>query len=109
MIAKLPMPAAVTSSLRRVSPFLIMRASSSSLPVAVNLIPFLEPFALQLHEFIVLRHPHLDDVRIEALGIERCPLQRGQVADLTDHRRLTLFREAPVEKKLRGIGMRGGF
>src|SRR6478735_5709130 len=108
MIAKLPMPAAVASSLRRVSPFLIMRASSSSLPVAVNLIPFHEPFALQLHELIVFRHPHLHDVRIEALGVERRFLQRSEVADLADHRGLAFFREAPVQKKLRGIGMRGG-
>src|SRR4051812_40314184 len=96
MIAKLPTPAADARSSRRVSPFLIMRVSSLS--ITVNLVPFVKPFALQLHELIVFRHPHLHDLRVEALRIERRFLERGQVADLADHRRLALFREAPVEK-----------
>src|SRR3954469_8912729 len=109
MIAKLPMPAAVASRLRRVSPFRFMLPPSlrASLPVAVNLVPFVKPFPLQLHELIVLRHPDFHDVWIEALGVERRFLERGQVADLADHRGLPLFGEAPVEEKLRGIGMRG--
>src|SRR4029077_21005409 len=76
------------------------RPGHESLPVAVNPVPLLEPFALQLYELIVVRHPYFHDLRVEAFRIERRDFQRGEIADLTDHHRLTFLRKAPVEEQL---------
>src|SRR5438552_17344566 len=108
MMAKLPMPAADARSLRRVSPLLLTSPSLVLLPIAINLVPLVEPFALQLHELLIVRYPHLDDLRIEAFRIERRFLQRCEIADIADHHRLAFFREAPVEEQPGGVRMRGG-
>src|SRR5215212_6584854 len=66
-----------------------------SLPVPVGLVPLVKPTLLQLHELIVLRHPHLHLGGVETLRIERRLLERGQVADLLNHHRLPFLGEAP--------------
>src|SRR4051812_13911329 len=79
------------------------------LSVSVNLVPLVEPFALQLHELLVVRHPHFNDRGIETFRIKRRYFQRCEIADLADHHRLPLLGEAPVEEEPRGIGVGGGF
>src|SRR5262245_37833481 len=78
------------------------RRDQFRLPVAVGLVPFLQPVLLQAHELLIGRHPDLDDVWVEALRIEWRFLERGQRAQLLDHEDLSLVREAPVEKELGG-------
>ena len=70
--------------------------------------PIRQPRPVQLHVLVELRQPDLDDLGIEAFGIDRRHLQRGQVAELLDHEGLALFRQAPVEEQFCGIGMGGG-
>src|ERR1041385_1208633 len=134
MIAKLPMPPAIARSRRRVSPFRVMPPPSSParprgsgdpvlrkaldsrlrgnerstglLPVAVNPVPLIEPFALQLHELLVVRNPHLHRRGIEALRIERRLLQRREITKFLDLERLAFLRHAPIEKQLRGVWIR---
>src|SRR5882724_9450894 len=84
-----------------------MSGASDSLPIPIGLVPFIEPVLLQLHELLVVRDPHLDDFRIEAFRVERRLLQRGEIADHLDHRRLSLFGEAPVHEQLGGVRMCG--
>src|SRR5262245_30439905 len=54
-----------------------------SLPVPVNLIPLLDPLAVQRLELLELRHPHLG-VLGHSSRHERRHLQRGEVAVLLD-------------------------
>src|SRR5215472_6289117 len=79
-----------------------------SLPVAVDLVPIGDPVGMQLHILIHVRIPDLDHLGVEAFGIDRCDLERGQVALLLDHEGLALPRQAPIQIQLRRIGMRGG-
>src|ERR1700682_5084326 len=79
-----------------------------SLPVAENLVPIGNPGGVQLHIVVELGKPNFYDFGIEAFRIERRYLQRSEVAELLDHEGLTFFRQAPVEKQFRGIGMRRG-
>src|ERR1700734_3961752 len=51
-----------------------------SLPIAVGLVPVGDPGTMQLHILVEVRIPHLDDLGIETLGIDRRHLQRGEVA-----------------------------
>src|SRR5512144_3028274 len=46
-----------------------------SLPVAEGLVPFGNPRSVQLDVFVELREPDLDDLGIEAFGIDRRHLQ----------------------------------
>src|SRR5882724_4390004 len=78
-----------------------------SLPIPIDLVPLFEPRSLQLHELLVFRHPHLHGLRVEALRIERRDFERSEISDLLDHRRLPLFRKAPVHEQLGGIRVRG--
>src|ERR687885_667086 len=78
-----------------------------SLPVTVDLVPFLDPGVAELLVLLHVRHPDLRDLRIEALGIDRRVLQRRQIAQLLDHEGLALFGEAPVQEQFRGVRMRG--
>src|SRR6185437_15311349 len=71
----------------------MMRPDSStlhSLPVAVGLVPISDPLAMQLDVLIHVRIPNLDHLGIEAFGIDRGYLERGQIALLLDHEGLTL-------------------
>src|ERR1700682_1115821 len=79
-----------------------------SLPVAEGLVPVRHPGRVQLHIVIELGQPDFYDFGIETFRIDRRLLQRRQVAELLDHESLTLFRQAPVEEQLCGIGMRRG-
>src|ERR687886_796410 len=65
-------------------------APAGSLPVTVDLVPFLDPGVAQLFVLLHVRHPHLHDLRIEALGIHGRVLQRREIAQLLDHEGLTL-------------------
>src|ERR1700761_3622749 len=78
---------------------------SCSLPVAVGLVPIRDPFAVQLHILVHVRIPDLDDLGIEAFGIDRRDLERGEIALLLDHEGLAFLRQAPVHVKLCRVGM----
>src|SRR5664280_3579140 len=56
-----------------------------SLAVAEGLVPFGNPRPVQLDVLVELREPDLDHLGIEAFGIHRRHLQRGEVAELLDH------------------------
>src|ERR1044072_1064445 len=43
------------------------RDKKRSLPIPIGLVPLVEPFLLKADELLVLRHPHLHHLRIEAL------------------------------------------
>src|SRR6185295_15641570 len=68
------------------------------LPVAVDLVPVLDPFVAQLDVLFEVRRPRFDDFRIVARWIERRVLQRGQIAEFLDLERLPLLGHAPVQK-----------
>src|SRR5665213_4535608 len=68
-----------------------------SLAVTVGLVPIGNPGGVQLHILVEIRIPDLDDLRIEALGINWRHLQRGEIAELLDHEGLPLLRQAPIE------------
>src|ERR1700759_621900 len=55
-----------------------------SLPVPVDLVPVGDPVAMQLDVLIHVRIPDLDHLGIEAFGIDRRDLERGQIALLLD-------------------------
>src|SRR6185312_8907065 len=80
----------------------------TSLAIAVGLVPLLHPLRMELLVLVEIGHPHLHDLGIEALGIERRRLERGEIAELLDHESLALLRQAPVEEQPRGVGMRCG-
>src|SRR5258708_8368014 len=82
--------------------------SSGLLPVAVDLVPLLDPFVAQLDVLLEVRRPRLDDFRIVARRIERRGLPRSQIAQLPDLGRPPPFRHAPLSKTLRGIRLVGG-
>src|SRR5665811_1221095 len=69
-----------------------------SLPVPKSLVPLGNPWPVQLDVLVELREPDLDDLGVEAFGIDRRHLERGQIAELLDHEGLSLFRQAPVEE-----------
>src|SRR5262249_35143028 len=50
-----------------------------SLPVAVDLVPFLDPVMVQLHVLLEVGHPGLHHLRVEAFRIDRRLLERGQI------------------------------
>src|SRR5258705_8057130 len=50
-----------------------------SLPIAEGLVPFPDPISMQLHILVEIRIPDLDDLGIEAFGIDRYLLQRRKV------------------------------
>src|ERR1700687_4977891 len=77
-----------------------------SLPIPKSLVPFGNPLPVQLHVLVEFREPDFYDLGIETFGIDRRHLQRREVAEFPDHEGLPLLRQAPVEEKLRGIGMR---
>src|SRR6202035_3878917 len=76
-----------------------------SLPVPVGLVPVRHPGGMQLHILVEFRQPDLDHLGIEAFGIDRRHLERGEIAELRDHETLPLFRQAPVEEQFGGVGM----
>src|SRR5262245_8270220 len=71
--------------------------AAQSLAIAEGLVPIRDPGAMQFHILIEVRIPDLFDFGVEAFGIDRRDLQRGEIALLLDHERLPLFRQAPVE------------
>src|SRR5260370_10696582 len=77
------------------------------LPVAVDLVPLLDPGRVQLHVLIEVRQPDFDHLRIETFGVDRRLPQRGEVAKLLDHEGLTFLGQAPVEEQLRRIRILG--
>src|SRR6516165_10731035 len=79
-----------------------------SLPIAEGLVPVRDPGAVQLHILVEVWIPDLLYFGIEALGIERRDLQRGEIALLLDHEGLPFSRQAPVQIKFCGIWMRRG-
>src|SRR6266850_5464955 len=80
------------------SSVVIMNALSSyavrSLPVTEGLVPLRDPGRVQLYVLVKLWKPDLDHLGIEAFGIDRRFLQRGEIAKLLDHEGLPLFRQA---------------
>src|SRR5262249_46678664 len=78
-------------------------ASHHSLPIAKRLVPLGNPRPVQLDVLIEFREPELDDLGIEALGIGRRFLERGEIAELLDHESLAFLRQAPIEKQLCGV------
>src|SRR6478672_12895559 len=56
-----------------------------SLAIAEDLVPFCDPRPVQFYIVVELRKPDLDDLWIEAFGVCRRNLQRGQIAELLDH------------------------
>src|SRR5216684_1408756 len=79
-----------------------------SLPIAESLVPVGNPWPMQLYVLVEFREPDFYDPGIEAFGIDRRHFQRSEVAELLDHEGLALFRQAPVEEQLCGVGMGGG-
>src|ERR1700688_503156 len=77
-----------------------------SLAVAEGLVPFRNPRPVQLHVVVELREPYLDHLGIEAFGIDRRNLERGEIAELLDHEGLALFRQTPVEEQFCSVGVR---
>src|SRR6185437_10178620 len=77
----------------------------ASLAVVVVLVPVLDPVVVELHVVIHFRQPDLDHLGIEAFGIERHGLERGEIAQFLDHEGLAFLRHAPVQKQLRGVRM----
>src|SRR5579864_9571335 len=77
-----------------------------SLAVPENLVPIGHPGRVQLHIFVELRVPDPHHLGIEALGVDRRHLQRGEIAELLDHEGLAFLRQAPVEEQLCGVRMR---
>src|SRR6185437_11350863 len=75
-----------------------------SLPVPVGLVPIRDPGRMQLHIIVEFGVPDLDDLGVEAFGIDRRHLQRGEIAELLDHEGLTLLRQAPVQEQFCRIG-----
>src|SRR6266487_4209857 len=104
----------IENCLRRsvTSSVIVMNALSSyadrSLPVTEGLVPLRDPGRVQFYVLVELRKPDLDHLGIEAFGIDRRFLQRGEIAELLDHEGLPLFRQAPVQEQLCCIGMRRG-
>src|SRR5882724_4308631 len=89
----------------------MIRLSSSSrrsLPITEGLVPLRDPVGVQLHVFVELGIPSLLYLRIEAFGIDRRLLERGEITELLDHEGLALLRQAPVQKQLCRVGMRRG-
>src|SRR5262245_40572800 len=78
---------------------------SALLPVAVNLVPILDPRRVQFYVLVKVRQPDLDHLRIETFRIERRLPQRGKVSKLLDHEGLAFRRQTPVEKQLRRVGV----
>src|ERR1700716_2914334 len=76
-----------------------------SLPVAEDLVPIRNPGGVQVHIVVELGQPDFYHFGIEAFRIDRWLLQRREVAKLLDHEGLAFFRQAPVQKQFRGIGM----
>src|SRR5512146_995539 len=64
-----------------------------SLPIPERLVPFGNPRPVQLDVLVEFREPDLDDLGIEAFGIDRRHLQRREVAELLDHEGLALLRQ----------------
>src|SRR5712691_3334449 len=81
------------------------RHAGALLPVAVSLVPLLDPACAQLLELLEVWQPHFHDLRIEPRGIDRRLLKRGENAQVLDHEGLTLFGQAPVEEQLGGVGI----
>src|ERR1700751_2720870 len=54
-------------------------STQSSMPEAVDLVPFRDPVAVQLHILVELRIPGMDNLGIEALGKRRRRLQRREI------------------------------
>src|SRR5258705_5698989 len=69
-----------------------------SLAIAEGLVPFGHPGGVQFHILVELGQPDFDHLGIEAFGIDRRHLQRGEVAEFLDHKGLAFLRQAPVEK-----------
>src|SRR5271165_3777868 len=59
-------------------------STQASLPIAEGLVPIGDPVAVQLHILVEIRIPDLDHLGIEAFGINRRNLQRGEVTLLLD-------------------------
>src|SRR6185312_6275215 len=79
-----------------------------SLAVIIVPVPVLDPLLVQLHVVVHFRQPDLDHLGVEALRVIGRDLERGEIAELFDHEGLALFRQAPVEEQLGGVGMRRG-
>src|ERR1700730_865758 len=77
----------VTSSVAVMT--LLASSAQPSLAVNVDLVPIGTPGAVQLHIVVELGQPHLHHLGIEALGIDRRHLQRGEIAEFGDHEGLT--------------------
>src|SRR6201988_5060184 len=76
-----------------------------SLPVAEGLVPFRNPVVVQFYILVEIRVPDLDHLGIEALGIDRRHLERGQIAVRLDKEGLPFLRQAPVQVKSCGVDM----
>src|SRR5919108_5422872 len=88
-------------------PLRSMRATL--LPVAVNLVPLLDPAVAQLFKLLEIRQPYFHDLGVESFRVDRGLPKRGQNAELLDHEGLPFVRQAPVQEQLGGIGIGGGF
>src|ERR1700739_1265229 len=57
---------------------MVLLSRRRSLAVAEGLVPVGHPGGVQLHILVEIRIPDLDDLGIEALGVDRRHLQRGE-------------------------------
>src|SRR5262249_58585685 len=97
-------PAANSLRRSRTSSAADMRASTVTLqpawlrllPVAVGLVPVLDPGRVQRHVLVEVRQPDLDHLGIEARRIDRHLLERSEIAKLLDHEGLAFRGQAPV-------------
>src|SRR6188508_1337303 len=72
------------------------------LPVSVNLVPLLDPFAVERLKLFELRHPNLGAF-LESRRQQRRHLQRGEIAMLLDPEGLPLFGKLPFEIEPRRV------
>src|SRR5947208_14843092 len=91
------------SAFRALPPGLAGGIGSASLPVAVDLVPLLDPLIAQLDVQLEVRCPRLDDLRVVAGRIEWWLLQGREIAEFLDVEGLTLVGHAPIQEQLSGI------
>src|SRR6476620_7161729 len=62
-----------------------------SLAVSENLVPLRDPGPVQLHIIVELGQPDFYHLGIEAFRVDRCHLERGEIAEFLDHEGLPLL------------------
>src|SRR5262245_64089983 len=104
-------PAANSLRRSRTSSAAVMRAStvtsrpawSPLLPIAVGLVPVLDPGRVQRHVLGEVRQPDLDHLGIEARRIDRRLLERGEIALILDNEGMALMGLAQVMEEIRSV------